>query len=55
MILLAIFTRLAGENTNQYGAGLGHSVVKSIVDGHGGRVSIDDQPGSDSIFGLRCP
>ena len=44
------FTRLAVEDTDQYGAGLGLSVVKSVIEGHGGAVSIDDRPGGGSIF-----
>jgi signal transduction histidine kinase len=46
---------LAREDTDQYGAGLGLSVVKSIVEGHGGRVSIDDRPGGGSIFWITMP
>ena len=49
------FTRLAVEDTDQYGAGLGLSVVKSIVEGHGGTVSIDDRPGGGSIFWITLP
>ena len=49
------FVRLAIENTDQYGAGLGLSVVKHIVDGHGGTISIDDRPGGGTIFWISLP
>ena len=53
--IFGYFTRLAREDSDQYGAGLGLSVVKSIVEGHGGRVSIDDRPGGGSIFWITLP
>lgn len=49
------FKRLAVEDTDQYGTGLGLSVVKSIVEGHGGAISIDDRPGGGSIFWITLP
>jgi len=49
------FVRLAMENSDQYGAGLGLSVVKHIVDGHGGTISIDDRPGGGAIFWITLP
>ena len=49
------FTRLAAEDTDQYGAGLGLSVVKSIIDGHGGTISIDERPGGGCIFWITLP
>lgn len=53
--IFGYFTRLAREDSDQYGAGLGLSVVKSIVEGHGGRVNIDDRPGGGSIFWITLP
>lgn len=53
--IFGYFTRLAREDSDQYGAGLGLSVVKNIVEGHGGRVSIDDRPGGGSIFWITLP
>jgi two-component system, OmpR family, sensor histidine kinase KdpD len=49
------FQRLATEDSDQYGAGLGLSVVKSIVDGHRGTISIEDRPGGGSIFWITLP
>jgi PAS domain S-box-containing protein len=34
----------------QYGAGLGLSVVKAIVEAHGGQVGVDERPGGGSVF-----
>ncbi len=39
----------------QYGTGLGLSVVKAIVEAHGGCVGVDDRPGDGSIFWLTLP
>lgn len=53
--IFGYFTRLAVEATDQYSAGLGLSVVKSIVEGHGGTISIDDRPGGGTIFWITLP
>ena len=37
------------------GVGLGLSVVKAVVEAHGGQVGIDDHPGSGSIFWFTLP
>jgi signal transduction histidine kinase len=39
----------------QVGVGLGLSVVKTIVEAHGGQVGIDDRPGGGSIFWFTLP
>jgi PAS domain S-box-containing protein len=39
----------------QYGAGLGLSVVKAVVEAQGGQVGIDDRPGGGSIFWFTLP
>jgi PAS domain S-box-containing protein len=39
----------------QLGAGLGLSVVKSIVEAHGGRVGIDDRLGGGAVFWFTLP
>jgi signal transduction histidine kinase len=46
---------LATSPTDEYGAGLGLSVVKAIVEGHGGEISIDNRPGGGSIFWIVLP
>ena len=37
------------------GAGLGLSVVKAIVEAHGGQVGIEGRPGGGSIFWFTLP
>ena len=44
-----------GTNDVQYGTGLGLSVVKAIVEAHGGEVGVDDRPGGGSIFWFTLP
>jgi PAS domain S-box-containing protein len=39
----------------QVGAGLGLSVVKAIVEAHGGKVGIDDHQGGGSVFWFTLP
>jgi len=39
----------------QYGTGLGLSVVKAIVEAHGGCVGVEDRPGGGSIFWFTVP
>ena len=45
----------AGDKTQQYGAGLGLSVVKAIVEAQGGQVGVDDRPGGGSVFWFTLP
>jgi len=40
---------------SQYGAGLGLSVVKAIVEAHGGQVGVEDRPGGGLIFWFTLP
>jgi len=49
------FVRLGAEDRTQYGIGLGLSVVKAIVEGHGGEVGVGDHPGGGSIFWFSIP
>jgi signal transduction histidine kinase len=39
----------------QYGAGLGLSVVKAVVEAQGGQVGVEDRPGGGSIFWFTVP
>lgn len=43
------------RSRSQRGLGLGLSVVKAIVDAHGGEVSVSSQPGTGSEFTVRLP
>jgi PAS domain S-box-containing protein len=45
----------SGSDTAQVGAGLGLSVVKAIVEAHGGKVGIDDHQGGGSVFWFTLP
>lgn len=43
------------QERRQVGAGLGLSVVKAIVEAHGGQVKVEDRPGGGSIFWFTLP
>jgi PAS domain S-box-containing protein len=43
------------SNTSQAGAGLGLSVVKAIIEAHGGHVGVDDRPDGGSVFWFTLP
>ncbi len=45
----------SGSDKAQVGAGLGLSVVKAIVEAHGGKVGIDDRQGGGSVFWFTLP
>ena len=49
-----LFTRFGHvhteDNRAEYGAGLGLSVVKAIVEAQGGQVGVEDRPGGGAIF-----
>jgi PAS domain S-box-containing protein len=49
------FVRLGDQDEAQYGVGLGLSVVKTIVEEHGGEVGVDARNGGGSIFWLTIP
>ena len=49
------FVRLEDQNEAQYGVGLGLSVVKVIIEEHGGNVGIEGRPNGGSIFWFELP
>jgi PAS domain S-box-containing protein len=49
------FVRLDAQDGTQYGVGLGLSVVKAIVEEHGGTVGIDSRPGGGAVFWFTLP
>jgi PAS domain S-box-containing protein len=50
------FRRLGLSNDQaQYGAGLGLSVVKAVVEAHGGQVGVEDRPDGGSVFWFTLP
>lgn len=53
----AIFRRLyrGDSSRSQRGLGLGLSLVKAIVEAHGGTVSVEDAPGGGAQFVVRLP
>jgi signal transduction histidine kinase len=53
----AIFRRLyrGDSSRSQRGLGLGLSMVKAIVEAHGGTVGVDDAPGGGARFTMRLP
>jgi len=49
------FVQTGNLEEPQYGIGLGLSVVKAIIEGHGGEVGIDSREGGGSVFWLKLP
>jgi len=49
------FVRLSDNTAGQFGVGLGLSVVKTIVEAHGGTVGVDENPEGGSIFWFTLP
>ena len=50
------FYRVGGDRARQTGgSGLGLSIVKNVVQAHGGRVSLQSKPGEGSTFTIHLP
>jgi PAS domain S-box-containing protein len=49
------FVRLSDSTGGQFGVGLGLSVVKTIVEMHGGTVGVDENPQGGSVFWFTLP
>ncbi|MBN1966815.1 MAG: HAMP domain-containing protein [Anaerolineae bacterium] len=49
------FVRASTQDEGRYGIGIGLSVVKAIVEGHGGEVGVDERPGGGSCFWFTIP
>jgi K+-sensing histidine kinase KdpD len=49
------FTRIAKPDEPPYGLGLGLSVVKAIVEGHGGEVGIEPREGGGTVIWFKLP
>jgi signal transduction histidine kinase len=50
------FYRVGGDRARQTGgSGLGLSIVKNVVQAHGGRVTLESKPGAGSLFTIYLP
>ena len=54
-----VFRRIMYPDTSsdsaKVGAGLGLSVVKAVIEAHGGQVGVDDRPGGGAVFWFTLP
>jgi two-component system sensor histidine kinase GlrK len=50
-----IFDPYRQVHTGRKGSGLGLAVVKGLVDSHGGRVTVESEPGKGSCFAVTLP
>lgn len=53
--IFARFVRLEGDSRPEHGAGLGLSVVKAIIERHGGRIGVMARAGGGSVFTFTLP
>ena len=44
-----------GQNNHSEGSGLGLAIVQSVAQAHGGRVSVQSEPGTGSLFVMQLP
>jgi signal transduction histidine kinase len=51
-----IFERFyRGADTHYEGSGLGLAIVRSVVQAHGGQITVQSEPGSGSVFTIELP
>jgi signal transduction histidine kinase len=43
------------SDKSEYGAGLGLSVVKAVVEAQGGQIGVEDRPGGGAVFWFTLP
>jgi signal transduction histidine kinase len=49
------FYRADASNTAVEGLGLGMTIVKTIVEAHGGEIRVDSQPGAGTVASFSIP
>jgi signal transduction histidine kinase len=49
------FYKVESSRAGVAGSGLGLSIVKTIIERHGGRISVSSRPGVETIFEIRLP
>jgi signal transduction histidine kinase len=49
------FYRVADAETEAQGSGLGLTIAKHIIEGHGGQISVESEPGKGSTFTFTLP
>jgi signal transduction histidine kinase len=50
-----VFDKLESDPGRRSGMGLGLAIVKQFVEAHGGRVSVESEPGRGSTFRFTIP
>jgi signal transduction histidine kinase len=54
--LFTKFYQVDGTTTREYGGtGLGLAIVKSLIEAHGGHVTVESRPGEGSVFSFTLP